>query len=297
MNLELYRTFYAIAQSGSISKASEELYITQPAVSRSLRQLEDSLECALFFRTSKGVKPTPEGEILLQYIEQAFNFILLGEKKINEVKNLESGEIRIGVSDTLCKYYLVPYLKLFNTLFPAIKIKAISPTTPVIIEWLKAGKIDFGIVNLPFSDPQIELKQIMEVQDCLVAGEKYKQLGYRRQPLAEITRYPLLLLEKSSNSRRYIDAYFHQHGLTAAPDYELGNFDLLIHFAKHDFGIACVIRNFIQEDLEKGNLYEIRPVEKIPPRHIGVARLKEVPLSAAAKQLINLLEFAESSEL
>jgi LysR family cyn operon transcriptional activator len=297
MNLELYRTFYAIAKSGSISKASEELYITQPAVSRSLRQLENSLECTLFFRTSKGVKLTPEGETLMQYIDQAFNFIMLGEKKINEAKNLESGEIRIGVSDTLCKYYLVPYLKLFNTLFPAIKIQVTSPTTPVIIELLKAGKIDFGIVNLPFSDPQIELKKIMVVQDCLVCGEKYKKLGYRRQPLAEVVRHPLLLLEKNSNSRRYIDAYFHRHGLTAAPDYELGNFDLLIHFAKHDFGIACVIKNFIQEELDKGNLYEIKPIEKIPPRHIGVARLKEVPLSAAARQLVKLLEFTESSEI
>jgi LysR family cyn operon transcriptional activator len=297
MNLELYRTFYAIAKSGSISKASEELFITQPAVSRGIRQLEESLECTLFFRTSKGVKPTPEGKLLLQYIEQAFNFITLGEKKINEVKDLKSGEIRIGVSDTLCKYYLVPYLKLFNTLYPAIRFEVTSPTTPIIIRLLKAGKIDFGIINLPFDDPLVEMKKIMEVQDCLVTGEKYKQLGYMMRPLAEIVRYPLLLLEKNSNSRRYIDAYFANHGLTPTPDYELGNFDLLIHFAKHDFGIACVIKNFIQEDLEKENLYEIKPIEKIPPRHIGVARLKEFPLSAAAKELIYLLEFVEDSEL
>jgi DNA-binding transcriptional LysR family regulator len=171
MNLELYKSFFFVAKNRSISKAAEYMYVTQPAVSRSIRQLEEDLGCVLFSRTPKGVKLTQEGEILYQYIEQAFNFISNAEKKIDDVKNLLSGEVRIGVSDTLCKNYLVPYLKLFHTLHPTIKIHVICPTTPGIVNLLKAGKIDFGIINMPFHDEQLSFKDVMTVQDCFVVGE------------------------------------------------------------------------------------------------------------------------------
>lgn len=296
MNLELYKAFYYVAKYGSISKASEYLYITQPAVSRAIKQLEDALGCSLFFRTPKGAKLAQEGEILYKYIEQAFNFIEMGEKKINDVKNLLCGEIKIGVSDTLCKYYLVSYLKLFKMLYPQIKIHVICPTTPGIINLLKAGKIDFGIINLPYEDEQLAFKNILEVQDCFVTGKKYKHLSFSMQPLQEIVKCPLILLEKDSNSRLYIDQYFADHSISVVPDYQLGNIDLLIHFAKNDFGIACVIRNFIADELDTLGLYEIKPIEKIPPRNVGVSWLKDVPLSAAAKELIKHLDYNETSE-
>jgi len=297
MNLELYKTFYFIANYGSISKAADHLYITQPAVSRSIRQLEEEMGCTLFSRTHRGVKLTQEGEILYQYIEQAFNFITTAEKKINDLKNLISGEVRIGVSDTLCKYYLVPYLKLFNTLHPDIKIQVICPTTPGIINLLKSGKIDFGIINMPFYDDQLNFKNVMSVQDCFIAGEKYKHLHYKMQPLSEVVKYPILLLEKNSNSRLYIDQYFLNNSISVIPDFELGNIDLLVHFAKYDFGIACVIKNFIEDDLDKGWLYEIKPIERIPPRSIGVAWLKDVPLSKASNEIISLLDYNELSDI
>lgn len=297
MNLELYRSFYFIANYGSISKAAEHLYITQPAVSRAIRQLEDELGCKLFSRTPKGVKLTGEGEILYQYVKQAFNFLWTAEKKINDIKNLLNGEVRIGVSDTLCKHYLVPYLKLFNTLHPAININVICPTTPGIISLLKAGKIDFGIINMPYNDEELNFKNILEVQDCFVAGEKYRYLHQQMQHLSEIAKHPILLLEKNSNSRLYIDQYFINNSISVIPAFELGNIDLLVHFARFDFGIACVIRNFIKEDLDSGRLYEIKPIEKIPPRSIGVTWLKDVPLSAASTELINLLDYNEVSEI
>ena len=296
MNLELYKAFFYTAKYGNISKASEHLYITQPAVSRSIRQLEDALKCALFFRTSKGVVLTPEGEVLFKYVEQALNFLAAGEKKIYDVQDLLDGEIRIGVSDTLCKYYLLPYLKLFNTLYPAIKIHVICPTTPAIIQLLKTGKIDFGIINLPFDDEQLEFKSIMEVQDCFVTGQKYRHLSQRMQPLSEILRHPLLLLERNSNSRLFMDQYFKANSVSVTPAFELGNVDLLIQFAKYDFGIACVIKNFIGDELDRGRLFEIKPVEKIPSRSIGAVWLKNVPLSAAAKKLISNLDYIETSE-
>ena len=162
---------------------------------------------------------------------------------------------------------------------------------------MKAGKIDFGIINLPYKDDQLEFQNILEVQDCFVAGEKYARLSKQMQPLKKIIKQPLLLLEKSSNSRIFIDEYFKTNSVSTEPDFELGNIDLLIQFAKYDFGIACVIRNFIEDELEKGRLYEIKPIEKIPSRHIGVTWLKNVPLSSAAKVLISNLDYLETSEI
>lgn len=297
MNLELYKTFYFVSQYGSISKASEYLYITQPAVSRAIKQLEEALGCTLFTRTSKGVKLTQEGEILQKYVEQAFSFISLGERKINDVKNLISGEIRIGASDTICKHYLIPYLKLFNTLHPQIKIHVICPTTPVIINLLKAGKIDFGIINMPLNDDALYTKSIMEVQDCFIVGQKYRYLSNKRQPLSEIVQHPIILLEKNSNSRLYIDQYFKNHAVSVIPAFELGNIDLLVSFAKYDFGIACVIKNFFEEEIDEGKLFEVKPIEQIPSRSIGVVWLKNAPLSKASIELINYFDYSETSDI
>ncbi len=296
MNLELYRPFYYAAKSGSISKASEQLFITQPAVSRAIKQLEDSLGCTLFFRTSKGVELTQEGDILFKHIEQAFGLISSAESKINDVRNLITGEVKIGVSDTLCKYYLIPYLKLFNTNYPGVKVHVTCPTTPEIIKLLKAGKIDFGIINMPLKDEQLEFKAVMEIQDCFVAGEKYKHLSGKMLPISEVVKYPLLFLEKSSNTRAYIDEYLKNNSIAAVPDFELGNIDLLIQFAKFDFGIACIIENFAQDILDEGGLYKLHLIEKIPPRNISVAWLKSVPLTSAAKELIRNLEYVEQTE-
>lgn len=297
MNLELYKPFFYTAKHGSISKASEQLFITQPAVSRSIMQLEDALDCRLFLRTSKGVRLTQEGQLLLQYVEQAFNFLEAGVKKINDMKDLLHGEVRIGVSDTLCKHYLISYLKLFKTLHPDIRIKVTCPTTPVTINLLKSEKIDFGIINLPYEDDALCTKSLLNIQDCFVAGQKFKALSYQVQPLGKIAQNPLLLLEKSSNSRQYIDQYFLSHSLSIAPDLELGNMDLLVQFAKNDFGIACVIKNFVEEDLDNGSLFEIKPIQPIPPRSVGVAWLKDFPLSQASKELISYLDYNEVTDI
>lgn len=291
MNLELYKSFYYVAKFSNISKASQMLYVSQPAVSRAIKQLEDDLGCQLFFRTSKGVQLTKEGEVLFQHIEKAFNLISSGEKKITEFKNLQTGEVRIAASDTLCKYYLVPYLKLFKTYYPGINVIVTCPTSPQTVKLIKDGRIDFGLVNMPIEDEQLEFKYIMEIQDCFIVGQKLKHLCGSKKHIKDISDYPMLLLEKTSNTRVYIDNYFEKNYVFKTPDFEFPNIDLLVHFAKYDFGIACVIENFVQEALEKSALYKINLVEEIPPRSMSAAYLKNVPLAPAAKEIIRYLEY------
>lgn len=291
-NTELYKFFYMVATEKSISKASQKLFVTQPAVSKAIKQLEERTNTSLFFRTAKGVKLTKEGEVLFSFIEKAFNFINLGEKKLEEMKALTDGEITIGVGDTACKHYLVPHLKKFHQKYPGIRIRVTNHTTPIIISMLKKGAVDLGIVNLPCHDNQLNIVQTLQIQDCFIVGEKYSHLAKEAISIHELIKYPMLLLERGSNSRVFLDNYLLENNISIKPEFELGNFELLSQFAQIDFGIACVIRNFVENELNEKKLFEIKLMEPIPSRHLGVAHLNSVPLSSAANKFLSYI-FAE----
>ncbi len=291
INLELYRVFFHVAREGSISRAARRLFISQPAVSQSIRQLEQKLGGSLFFRTQKGISLTAEGEALLKYIEPAVNFIASGEKKFSEMKNLISGEINIGASDMTCKYYLLPYLEEFHRRYPGVRLHVTNGATPETIRLLKKGSIDFGVVSLPLEeDESLLVTECMEIRDCFIAGGRYRELSEREISLKELCSYPVLLLEKATSTRRYIDAFARGHGCVLTPEIELATSDLLVQFARRELGISCVVRNFAEEELAKGTIFEIRLSEKIPSRSLGFVKLKNVWLSAAADRFVRELE-------
>jgi DNA-binding transcriptional LysR family regulator len=288
-NLEWYRMFYFAAQCGSLTKAAGEMNITQPAVTYAIKRLETSLGGQLFFRTPKGIRLTSEGQELFRYVEQAFNFLDIGERKIFEMHQLQDGEIKIGAGDTLCRHYLLPYLEEFHNKYPGVKIQVTNRTTPETVDLLKRGGIDFGVVNLPISESTLDIRESFGIEDCFVAGPKYGFLAEGALSLEKLTDYPLLLLEKGSSTRTYIDRFFAKHQLEVRPEIELGSVDLLVEFARKGLGIACVIKNFIADDLASGELHEIKLATPLPPRKIGIVTLKHVPISHAAARFIERL--------
>ncbi|GBG10675.1 LysR family transcriptional regulator [Paenibacillus agaridevorans] len=290
INLEWYRVFYWIARTGSLTKAALRLHITQPAVSQTIKQLENALGGPLFFRTSRGVTLTNEGAILYRQLEQAFAAIEVGEKSIADMNRLHSGEITIGASDTLCKHYLLPYLEMFHERYPGVRIGVTNRTTPETLALLKEGRIDFGIVSLPASDPAIHFKSSVPLQDCLVGGKKYAELAAGPPlTLEALDGLPLLMLEEGSSTRRFLDAYASGHGISLQPEFELGSVDLLVQFAQSGFGAAFVIRDYVKKELESGSLVEIPLQLPLPSRHIGIATLRGVPLSSAGKTFLDML--------
>lgn len=290
INLEWYRSFYWVANTGSLTAAAERLNITQPAVSHTIKQLEEKMGGPLFFRTSRGVELTTEGKVLLSFIEQAFHNVELGERAIAEMNNLNSGEIHIGASDTLCKYYLLPHLEQFHEQFPNVRIHITNRTTPETLTLLKEGKIDFGIVGLPAADKQIDFRKSTELQDCLVGGKGYRHLANQTMPLADIQQYPLLCLEAGGSTRKSMDEFLASNDLMITPEFELGSVDLLVQFALRGFGLAFVIRDYVTEELKSGELVEIHLDPPLPVRNIGIATLRGVPLSTASKSFLALLE-------
>ena len=293
--LDLYKVFLQVGKRKSFSKAAKELYMTQPAVSQAIMQLERELDTRLFNRTPKGVSLTNEGSLLFEYINSAINLINTGEEKILEFKDLAVGELKIGVGDTISKYFLLPYLEEFHNKYPNLKFKIINGTTLELCALIKSGEIDIAICNLPVDDYSLEVIPCRDVRDIFVCGDKYKDLAKYKISLQEIVKYPLIFLEPSSNSRKYVEKFMLSKGIEISPEFELGSFDLLLEFAKINLGIACVVKEFSKDYLEKEVLYEINLLEEIPKRSIGVCYLKSVPLSLASTKFVEILSCDNSS--
>lgn len=291
ISFELYKVFYHVAKSLSFSEAAGRLFISQSAVSQSVKLLESKMDCQLFTRNTKQVRLTQEGEILFKHVEQAFNFIKTGERSISEVRSGKQGEVRIGASDTICKYYLLPFFEIFNRSFPSIKIKVTNRTSPICMDLLKNGSVDIAIVNLPDAkfDRNIDVKKVRTVQDIFVAGRHFEQLKTRIVDLKELQQFPLLMLEQNSTSRVFFESLLDRYNISLSPEIELGSLDLIIEMTKIGLGISFVCQEYIEDDLVSGNLFAINLKQKIPKRHLGILTNRDIPLPPAAGRFAELL--------
>jgi LysR family transcriptional regulator, transcriptional activator of the cysJI operon len=288
--IDLYRIFLVVSKSRSFSKAAEQLYMTQPAVSQSIAKLEQELNTSLFYRTPKGVSLTNEGKVLHDYVNQALGILDAGEHKMLEFRNLKTGTLRIGVGDTISRFFLLPYLEAFHTKYPGIRLKVMNGTTKEIMAFVKAGEADVGICNLPVEDDMLDVKSCKNIHDIFVCGHKYVNLTKKPIQLSLLMKMPLIFLEKKANSRNYVEAFLKEKGYDLAPEFELGSHDLLLQFAKINLGIACVTKEFAEEEISRGELFEIPLVTPVPKRSIGIVTLKTVPTSHAAQKFIVLID-------
>ncbi|MDF2484808.1 MAG: hypothetical protein K0R46_976 [Herbinix sp.] len=291
IDLEYYRIFYYVAKAGSFTQAGEELCISQPAVSQAVKLLETNLGSKLFVRIPKGVKLTPEGEVLYSYVQRGYEYILMGEAKFQKMLDLENGEIRIGASDMTLQFYLLPYLEKFHEKFPRIKVMVTNAPTPETIDFLYEGKIDFGIVSEPFeAKPEIEIKKIMKIQDIFVAGSRFQHLQEQILSYKALEELPIICLEHNTSSRRYIDEFLKANEVELKPEFELAMSDIIVKFASRNLGIGCVVKDFAKESLDAGDLFELTFDTDIPKRHFCIITGHNNPISTAAKELLGMLD-------
>jgi len=292
INFELYKVFYYAAKELNFSAASARLFISQSAVSQSVKTLENKIQCRLFVRNTKQVKLTLEGEILYKHIEQAFNFIKAGERGINEIQTLNKGEVRIGASDTICKYYLLPYFEKFHKVFPQVKIHVTNRTSPKCLELLKSGSVDAIVVNMPNSEinKTMSAKKIKTVRDVFIAGRNFSHLQGQAISIMDLQNYPLLMLEKSTATRAFIDSFLASNGIKITPEIELESVDLLIEMAKIGLGISFVGEDFVKGELANNQIFILQTKEKIPPRSLRVITNNNVPLPVATQRFIEMLD-------
>ena len=288
-NLSQYKIFYEVAKAGNISKAAKELYISQPAISKAISKLEDSLKVSLFTRSSRGVHLTPEGELLFAHVHTAFQALDLGEQELKRIQEFNIGHLRIGVSNTLCKYILLPYLKNFIEQYPHIKITIEGQATAKTISMLEQHTLDVGLVAEPSIHSGLSFIPVMDIQDIFVCTRHYLNNLYLREGSGAdlFTCGNIMLSDQNNMTRHHVDNYLKENSIELKQVLEVTTMDLLIEFAKISLGIACVIKELVQKELESGRLMEIPLKAPIHKRTIGFAYLS----GNQANALKTFLEF------
>ena len=291
-NLSSYWIFYTVANAGNISKAAKELYISQPAISKSIQKLEESLNCKLFSRSSRGVILTDEGNLLYGHVKEAFETLGTGEEKLKRSIELGVGHLQIGVSSTLCKYMLMPYLKEFIKRNPHISISINCQSTNDTLKLLDDNKIDVGLIGKPENLKNINFYYLDNIEDIFVATKDYiKNLNTRGISQNELLENStLMLLDKNNMTRQYIDDYLQENHISVAESIDISNMDLLIDFAKIGVGVACVIKSFVSDELKDGSLVEIPLGCPIHKREVGFAYKQNQKPSKSLQAFIDFFE-------
>ena len=286
INYELYKVFYHVASTLNFSEASKQLYISQSAVSQSIKTLERKLDQTLFIRSTKKVQLTPEGEILMRHVEPAMNLIQKGETQLLDAAST-GGQIRIGASDTICRYFLIPYLERFHKAFPGAHIKVINQTSMKCAELLRNGLVDLTVVNFPNNHlgTTTSVMRIKKFRDVFIAGNTFQKLKGETLTFSQLLKYPILMLDKNSTTNEFLHQVFQQHQLDLVPEIELTSNDLLIDLARIGLGIAFVPDYCISPDSE--DVFILHTKEEPPERELAIAYNEHLPLSRASMEFLS----------
>jgi len=293
--LELYRVFREVAETGNISAAAQNLYISQSAVSQSVKQLEGALQTRLFIRSPRGVTLTDDGQMLFEHVRSAMGLLETGEEKLAQTRALQMGKLVIGASDTVTSQFLLPHLDSFHKKYPNIHIQIISGRSHKVLGLLRSGKVDVAFASSPSEDEGLSCVPCFATHSCFVAAADYPCDFERAYSMQELAALPLILLERKASSRVYLEKYFLAHGVSLSPEIELGARSLLVDLARIGFGqsvavtpiqlltAACSVVN-CGKLLKPYVVKEIRALKtdfEIPPRSVDMCTLRDVPPSAA----------------
>lgn len=291
IDFDLYKLFYAVAKCGSLSKAAEEMYISQPAATQALQRLEKLLDTTLFIRQHHGMELSSQGgKIIFDDVEQAVKLLYGVEEKLAAIKQNATGTIRIGASETIFQYFLSEKIVEFSELYPQVKIELISEVSPKIIALMKKDECDIGFLNLPVQDDGeiVFQKSIQFLNDIFIAGERFAALKDREISVKELQKYPLLLMECNTVSREAVNHYGISHGVHFEPAVEVNSWGFMKRLVVNGMGIGCIPREYALNKLADGSLFEVKVTPKMPVRSVGMALPKNVNMTFALQSFINL---------
>ena len=267
-NLELYKTFYYVAKNNNITQAANEMMISQPAVSKSIKTLERDLDTALFNRNKDGVSLTNAGELLYAKIKKAIELVISAEEDINSLNNMEQGTINIGAGNTIMQRFLMPFIKEFHNKYPNINVIVHTVVTDELIKKAQVGLVDVVFTHLPNDIPNnFEIKKVKELHDILVVNKDsiYKDKVINKKDLSKL---PLILLPFMASNRKNFNKFCTSNNIVINPLMEIGN-DLIIEdCAKNGLGVSLVVREYVESELENNELFELKTNFKIEPKNL-----------------------------
>lgn len=289
-NLEYYRAFYYVAQLGSISKAAEALYLSQPAVTRSIRKLEEILHCSLFARGSRGMKPTAEGEMLFRHVSKAFSEMITGEKELQRMVAYPGGKLEIGITETAMYHFLLPKMRGYLEQNANVTIHLAGSATPEIIKMIRAGKVDFAIVVSPLPDTkELVATKVRSFHDIFIAGEDYAHLKNKTLTSQELCSLPLAVVESGTSARRHLDTWFQEQGILFQPEYSVRTSSLVLPFVKSGLAVGVVPSMFAEEPIRHGEVFRLREEKEILPRDIFILYRQNGPMTLLCRRFIEYL--------
>ena len=274
INLNLYKTFYDVAKSESISQAAKKTFTSQPAISKSIKKLEETLNVKLFYRNLDGIKLTSEGEKLLFYVEEAFNNLLVGERNITENEKLQSGKLTIGVPSQIGTFFVFDSISKFHKIYPNIEITIISSSTKSLLKKLKLHEIDFIIDSSPINDVQedVIIRPLKKVDNCFIVSKKYEDKIKNIKSLKDIENYPLILPVPNTSNRSNLDLLFEKNGIKPTNVMNIHTSEMILGAVKKDLGIGYIIEDLIIDDPE---VCKINIKEKLPKIEINLVYVKK----------------------
>lgn len=289
VKLELYRVFREVAETGNISMAAKNLYISQSAVSQSIKQLETALQARLFSRSPRGVSLTGEGQMLYQYVRSALSLLSTGEDKLSQAQQLLLGTLTIGASDTVTGWFLTPYLERFHREHPGIRLKIVSGRSAKVLSLLKSGVVDIAFASTPADPSSLTDWPCFQTHAAFVAGSGYDCDFDHVYTAREIAEFPLILLERKASSRVFLEQTFLKYGVTLTPEIELSSRSLLVSLARIGLGVAGVTLEFVQDALDAGDIRLLKTDFSIPARSVDMCTLRDVSPTAAAAAFMEMV--------
>lgn len=287
VDLELYRVFYVVAKNKHMTKASEELHISQPAISQSIKKLEEQLGGILFLRSNKGMQLTEEGKMFYEYVKGALTLINNAENEFTSFKNLSKGEIKIGCSTTLTKLILIDVLKKFHKEYPNININITNDLTSNLIKNLKIGKLDFVIFNESnVKENSLYLEKIKELKQGFIYNPEFYKDDVTN--FEDLNNLPLILQKGESNSRKLLDYIALKNNVKLIPKMEVVSQELITEFTNIGLGVGFAIIDLARRNYK--NLKELKINKKIPDINIYLATNNSLSLTFASKKFIEYLK-------
>ena len=295
MDLERLSAFRAVAEERSFSRAAGRVYKTQPAVSQAVALLEKELGTPLFVRLGRTVELTQAGEVLLEHARQAFGTLDHARARIEALAGLRAGRLSIGTSDTTACYILPAALRVFRESYPGIEIVLSNRPSPATLEQVLSHEVDIGIITLPIDEPRVVVKELFVREDVVICSPRHALAARRRLRIGELGRHPMLLLDKGSNTRSFIDERLARAGVRPQIAMELGSIDVIKRLVQLDFGISIVPRVAVEDEVRRGELCAVGVFSAKEARRLGVIHLSRGHLALAAQEFLRMLKVVPSS--
>lgn len=285
----LYKIFLYLYEEKSISKTASKLYVSQPAISYSLKELENQLGYTLFYRNSKGIEPTMEAKELYGYISTAFNILNDAEEHIKNLNNLNVGTIRIGTPSHIGIFYLSEYISDFRKLFPGIKFEIVCKSTSDMIEMLETRKLDIIVDTLPInSKKEVNKITLTKLHNCFAYNKNImKNVDIKK--VEDLVKYPLILPSSTSSIRLKLDEYMESKNTKLNPILESWTTEIMLAMVRRGVGVGYFVRNVIETQKDRDEFEIITFDDDLPAVDVCCVYIDDF-LTTASRKFVELLK-------